>query len=152
MLLANLRATVLAIWAALGVPESRDATILADVIARTIVDDAPNAPVWGSHDEDLAVMALTVAEDSGVMIHPIPRSWEQIGGMSCGPFWEPCFMTRSHTLGFQAMFWLKLVRSGLPVCPKRPVAPDPDRCRSARDVADERVERARALLGVAIAD
>lgn len=149
-MLAALARIVLAIWTLAGVPATHDAPLLAEILARAVLGDAPNAPIYDSHLTDLAVLAVTVEEESGVMVYPIPRTWEGIAGMTCGPFGLPCFVVRSHPLAGQAELQLRLMREGLTVCPRRPIAPDPDHCVGARDVADERVDRARALLRLAL--
>jgi hypothetical protein len=145
MMLPALRALVLAIWSALGV-QSRDAEQLADVAALVVLEDADNAPVFGSHAEDLAVEAVYLAEESGAHLRPRPMSWDAIAGVSCGAWQAPCFVVRSHDLLYQGRYWLMLLRRGQIVCPASPLAPVMGGCTAARRSADRRVALARSLL------
>ena len=150
MLLEPLRTLVLAIWTAAGVPTTADAPAIASAVAQAVADDADNAPVYTSHAEDLAVMAVYVVAESNVRVHPIAYSWDAKAGVSCGAFQVPCFVVRAQSLVGQAKYVLRLMHLGALTCPEQPLAPVIGSCRAGRAQADWRVTHARELLRVAL--
>lgn len=146
MMVEALRAIVLAIWSAMGLQPTPERQELADAALLVILEDASNPPVYGSHDEDLAVEAVYLAHESGAHRRPIPSSWDALAGVSCGAWQEPCRLVHKWSALEQARYWLTLVRQAQRSCRAQPLAPVMGSCWGARRAADARVERARALL------
>lgn len=164
ILAAHLKALVFAVWAAMGPLWARapGAGPIADAVVATEVADAARPPVFGSHDEDAAVMAYWAAKESSLRLGALGD-----GGKSRGP-WQlqgPC---GTRPLRTQAACWLSMLRRGARLCPGAPgailwgVGTD-SRGRPRCDLpvpgwpgwtvdraARRRVERARALLVLAL--
>lgn len=140
----SLRVLVLAVWSAINpaAPKLVDAPEIATAIA-TVVSEDPQAPVFGSREEDAAVMAY----------YALRESWLRKGvvgdnGRSFGVWQEPASTGRADVLT-QARAWVATLREGARLCPASPAAPLSGGCVAARKVADRRVKRARALLETA---
>ena len=152
MTLELLRALVLSIWTASGIPHTSDEIPIATAIAQAVDDDADNAPVYSSHDEDAAALAVWVITESNVHTHPRAFSWDAIAGVSCGAFQTSCFVTRSQSLAGQAKYVLRLWHLGSTTCPEQPMAPAIGGCKAARKQGDFRVRWARELLRAVLVD
>lgn len=151
-MLELLRALVLALWWASGVPATPEAVRIAGALSQAVLDDAEAPPVLGSHVEDLAAMAEWTRLESGVHADPRPFSWDARAGVSCGILQERCEYVRAHGLVDQAREWLRLAHRGAVLCPESPLAPLSGGCRGARKLADGRVERERELLGALLSE
>ncbi len=137
----TLRLLVFAIWSSVHPLAARagDAFEIATAIASVVSEDA-QPPVFGSHDEDAAVMAY----------YALRESWLRKGaigdhGRSFGVWQQAPERGRADVLT-QARAWLALLHDGARTCPASPAAPLSGGCVSARGIADRRVARARALL------
>lgn len=146
-----LHALVFSVWTSLLVPHTSDADKLADAAVAAVIEDASNAPVYRSHAEDLAVLAVYLEQESRVQLHPHAWSWDAKAGVSCGAFQTPCASVAKRSLLEQARFVLGLMRRGLVVCPAQPLAPALGGCHAGRRGADMRVKRARELLAAFLA-
>lgn len=148
-MLTLLKALTISVFAAASPAFARApaAPALSEAIAVAILEDGPNAPVFGSHAEDAAVLAQVVLEESNVQLAPRPQSWDAKAGRACGPFQERCEDLPPTLLG-QARKALFLLHRGRQACPESPAAPYLGGCRRglARRLADRRVERARMAL------
>jgi hypothetical protein len=140
----SLKILVLAVWTAIhpAAPKLLDAPEIAEAIATVITED-PAPPVFGSREEDAAVMAY----------YALRESWLRKGvvgdnGRSFGVWQEPEATGRKDVLT-QARAWVAVLREGARLCPASPAAPLSGGCVAARKVADRRVTRARALLETA---
>lgn len=151
---AALEALVLSIWAAIhpGLEKSGDAREIASAIAVVILEDAPRAPVFGSHAEDLAVMAYFAKLESDIRKKPghylDPRTKKEIDPIAYGPWQE--HTDEGKTALEYARSWLALLHEGKRRCPTSPAAPICGSCLLARPVADRRVRKARVLLRAAL--
>jgi hypothetical protein len=117
-----------------------------------VVEDAGNPPVYGSHDEDLAVLAVYLEAESRVQLHPHAWSWDAKAGVSCGAWQTPCSSVARRSLVEQGRFVLSLMHRGLVVCPVQPLAPALGGCHAGRLGADARVKKARELLAAFVAE
>ncbi len=140
----SLKILVLAVWSAIhpAAPKLVDAPEIATAIA-TVVSEDPEPPVFGSREEDAAVMAY----------YALKESWLRKGvvgdnGRSFGVWQEPETTGKADVLT-QARAWVAVLREGARLCPASPAAPLSGGCVAARKVADRRVKRARALLDMA---
>ena len=140
----SLKVLVLAVWSAIhpAAPKLVDAPEIATAIA-TVVSEDPEPPVFGSREEDAAVMAY----------YALRESWLRKGvvgdnGRSFGVWQQPEKTGRADVLT-QARAWVAVLRKGAQLCPASPAAPLSGGCVVARNVADRRVKRARALLETA---
>jgi hypothetical protein len=140
----SLQILVMAVWSAIhpAAPRLADAPEIAAAIA-TVISQDPEPPVFGSREEDAAVMAY----------YALRESWLRKGvvgdnGRSFGVWQEPAVTGRADVLT-QARAWFAVLRAGARLCPASPAAPLSGGCFEARKLADRRVKRARALLDVA---
>ncbi|HEY8041753.1 MAG TPA: hypothetical protein VIF15_18240 [Polyangiaceae bacterium] len=136
-----LRALAMAVWGGVHptAPRMADAPVIANAIATVIAQDA-EPPVFGSHEEDAAVMAYYALRESWLQVRAVGD-----GGVSFG-VWQEHASTGRADVVTQAKAWLVLLRDGARVCPASPAAPLSGGCTAARKLADKRVARARALL------
>lgn len=139
-----LKTIILAIWAAIhpSAPKLADASEIADAIA-TVVSHDTDPPVFGSREEDAAVMAYYALRESWLRKRAVGD-----GGRSFG-VWQERAVTGQADVITQARAWLVQLREGARVCPASPAAPLSGGCLIARKLADRRVARARALLEAA---
>ena len=142
--MSSLKILVLAVWTAIhpAAPKLVDAPEIATAIA-TVVSQDPQPPVFGSREEDAAVMAY----------YALRESWLRKGvvgdhGKSFGVWQEPEATGKADVLT-QARAWVAVLREGARLCPESPAAPLSGGCVAARKLADRRVKRARALLDTA---
>jgi hypothetical protein len=140
----SLKILVFAVWTAIhpAAPKLVDAPEIASAIA-TVVSEDPAPPVFGSREEDAAVMAY----------YALRESWLRKGvigdnGRSFGVWQEPASTGKADVLT-QARAWVAVLREGARLCPASPAAPLSGGCVAARKLADRRVKRARALLETA---
>jgi hypothetical protein len=140
-----LKTIILAIWAAVhpAAPRLADASKIADAIT-TVVSQETELPVFGTAEDDAAVMAYYALRESWLRNGLIGD-----GGRSFGVWQEPPATGRADLLT-QARAWFRLLREGARICPDSPAAPLSGGCVAARKVADRRVRRARELLGIAM--
>jgi hypothetical protein len=145
---ALLRALVFSVWASVHHgPLPADADPIADAIVAAVMADAGNAPALGSHALDAVTMALWSEHESHLQREPRPVSWDARALVSCGPWQIRCDLARSHSVGWQARYWLAYLHHGARVCPDSPAAPlSSGSCHRGRALADWRVSRARAVL------
>ena len=136
-----LRALIVAIWAAIhpAAPKLHDASEIADAIT-TAVNEDQQPPVFGSREEDAAMMAYWALRESWLAKGAVGD-----GGRSYGVWQEPAVTGRADVLT-QARAWLVALHEGARICPASPAAPLSGGCWAARSVANRRVARARALL------
>jgi hypothetical protein len=145
----QLRAVALAVFAALSPPAAAgpDAPVIADAIAFAVAADP--SPTW-EPEMLAAVMAVSVVEESGVRLHPVPwidpKTGRPVDALAHGPFQ----IRGTHGfggVGDQAEYWLVLLRAGARACPVSPSAPLLGACDGkARRIADWRFARAKQLL------
>ena len=141
---AYLVALVLGVWTAMHAPASKDRAVIADAIATVIAEDMAHEPVFGSHDEDAAVMAGYAVPESDVRLHPghwvDPKTGKEVDPIAQGP-WQ------THRLGPEASAldyardWLAQLRDGKKWCPESPAAPLSGSCLLSRKLADRRVRQ-----------
>jgi len=132
---------VLAIWAAVhaGAPRLPDAAPIAAAIDAAVSHDA-KPPVFGSREEDAAVMAYYALRESWLSHDAVGD-----GGRSFG-VWQLRSASGRGDLPTQARAWLALLHEGARVCPESPAAPLSGGCVAARLTADRRAIKARRLL------
>jgi hypothetical protein len=135
---------VLTIWGAIhpAAPHLHDASRIADAIQAAVTADA-EAPVFGSRDEDAAVMAYYALRESWLSSSAVGD-----GGRSFG-VWQLRSASGRADLETQARAWLALLHEGARICPASPAAPLSGGCTAARSTADRRATRAHALLEAA---
>jgi hypothetical protein len=136
-----LRALIVAIWAAIhpAAPKLLDASEIADAIT-TAVNEDRQPPVFGSREEDAAIMAYWALRESWLAKGAVGDH-----GRSFGVWQEPAITGRADVLT-QARAWLVTLHEGQRICPASPAAPLSGGCNAARSLANRRVARARALL------
>jgi hypothetical protein len=140
----SLKALVLAIWAAIhpSAPKLPDAPEIASAIETVITqDNLP--PVFGSREEDAAVMAYYALRESWLRKHAVGD-----GGRSFG-VWQENERTGRADVLTQARAWLYMLHEGARICPDNPAAPLSGGCTAASRIAARRVAKARELLAVA---
>jgi hypothetical protein len=137
----SLQVIVLAIWAAVhpGAPHLHDAAPIAAAIQSAVSQDT-EPPVFGSREEDAAVMAYYAIRESWLNHDAIGD-----GGRSFG-VWQMRSASGRADLSTQARAWLSLLHEGARICPESPAAPLSGGCVAARSTADRRATRARSLL------
>jgi hypothetical protein len=137
----SLKIIVLAIWAAVhpGAPRLPDAAPIAAAIETAVSQDA-QPPVFGSREEDAAVMAYYAIRESWLTHDAIGD-----GGRSFG-VWQLRSASGRADLSTQAHAWLALLHEGARICPASPAAPLSGGCIAARSTADRRATKARSLL------
>jgi hypothetical protein len=140
----TLKLLVLTIWGAIHplAPHLHDASEIAAAIEAAVTDDA-EPPVFGSRDEDAAVMAYYALRESWLSHDAIGD-----GGRSFG-VWQLRSASGRADLGTQARAWLSLLHEGARICPASPAAPLSGGCVAARSTADRRATRAHLLLEAA---
>jgi hypothetical protein len=140
----SLKLLVFAVWSAIhpAAPKLQDAPEIAAAIERVVSED-PQPPVFGSREEDAAVMAYWALKESWLRKGVVGD-----GGRSFGVWQEPAITGKADVLT-QARAWVAVLREGARLCPVSPAAPLSGGCVAARKVADRRVKRARALLDTA---
>jgi hypothetical protein len=118
-----------------------------DVIARAIVvavqKESDEAPLTGSHAEDVALLGVFVRHESGGNIVPNPVSWDAKLQISNGPWQMPANVARLP-LATQARTWLHWAK-------KAGVAGLCGHGEAARRIAEQRTQEARAVLAAALA-
>lgn len=141
-----IQAIVIGIWTMLGV-RSTEAPKIADAIAIAVTDDRKNEPVFSSHEEDAAVLAEIVREESRVQTAPHAYSHDARDGTSCGAFQLAC-EGLPKTIAGQARKALWLLHQGRVLCPESPAAPYVGGCLKGpgRIAGDRRVMHARQAL------
>jgi hypothetical protein len=141
----SLKTLVLAIWAAVHpqAPKLADAPEIAAAIETVITQD-PAPPVYGSREEDAAVMAYYALRESWLRKRAVGD-----GGRSFGVWQENATTGRADILT-QARAWLFLLHEGERICPANPAAPLSGGCAAAALISARRVARARELLVIAM--
>lgn len=144
---ARLTATILVLWRLWypGAERMKAAPTIAAAIALVVLEDGAEAPVYGSHAEDAAVMA----------VYALRESWLRDGlagddGRSWGVWQQPAYVGKADIVT-QARAWLQTLHYAAEICPESPAAPQSGGCQQARRVADRRVRKARELLARALA-
>jgi hypothetical protein len=130
-----------------------------------VLDDADNAPVFSSHNEDLAVIIYWAYKESSFR-----RYMHGDAHRSFGPWQLRADWAAGRSVGAQAREWLRLLHLGKRICPDSPggimwgvriVKPGTFACDvpvpgwpgwTTGDAANERVSRARRLMISAIAE
>jgi len=137
----SLKTLVLAIWAAIhpAAPKLPDAPEIATAI-ETVVTQDPRPPVFGSREEDAAVMAYYAFRESSLRRNAVGD-----GGRSFG-VWQENATTGRADIMTQARAWLYMLHEGARICPDNPAAPLSGGCRAAARMAQRRVAKARELL------
>jgi len=137
----SLKIIVLAIWAAVhpAAPKLPDAAPIAAAIETAVTQDA-EPPVFGSREEDAAVMAYYALRESWLTHDAVGD-----GGLSFG-VWQLRSASGRADLTTQARAWLALLHEGARICPASPAAPLSGGCVAARTTADRRAVRAKSLL------
>lgn len=140
----SLKVIVLTIWAAIhpAAPRLPDAPQIAAAIETAVNADA-EPPVFGSREEDAAVMAYWALRESWLSHDAVGD-----GGLSFG-VWQLRSASGRADLGTQAKAWLSLLHEGARICPASPAAPLSGGCSAARTTADRRTSRAHRLLETA---
>lgn len=140
----SLKILVFAVWSAIhpSAPKLVDAPEIASAIV-TVVSEDPKPPVFGSREEDAAVMAYWALRESWLRKGVVGDQ-----GRSFGVWQEPASTGKADVLT-QARAWVAVLREGARLCPESPAAPLSGGCVAARRLADRRVKRARALLEAA---
>jgi hypothetical protein len=140
----SLKALVMALWSAVHplAPTLPDATEIADAIVVAVTED-PAPPVFGSREEDAAVMAYYALRESWLRKHAVGD-----GGRSFG-VWQENATTGRADVVTQARAWLFMLHEGARICPENPAAPLSGGCKAASRLALRRVAKARELLEVA---
>jgi hypothetical protein len=136
-----LRALIVAIWAAIhpAAPKLLDASEIADAITTAIQDDS-QPPVFGSREEDAAIMAYYALRESWLAKDAVGDRGRSFG------VWQQRAITGRADVLTQARAWLVSLHEGQRICPASPAAPLSGGCYAARSLANRRVARARALL------
>ena len=139
-----LKALVMAIWSAMHpmAPSLPDAHEIADAIVIAVSQDAA-PPVFGSREEDAAVMAYYALRESWLRKHVVGD-----GGRSFG-VWQESSRTGRADVVTQARAWLVLLHEGARICPANPAAPLSGGCQAAARLAARRVTKALELLELA---
>jgi hypothetical protein len=139
-----LKTLVLAIWAAIhpAAPKLPDAPEIAAAIETVITQDR-RPPVFGSREEDAAVMAYWALRESWLRRNAVGD-----GGRSFGVWQENASTGRADILT-QARAWLYMLHEGARICPDNPAAPLSGGCRAAARIAQRRVVKALELLATA---
>jgi hypothetical protein len=137
----TLKLLVLTIWAAVhpAAPRLPDAPQIAAAIDTAVSQDA-EPPVFGSREEDAAVMAYYAIRESWLSHDAVGD-----GGLSFG-VWQMRSASGRADLSTQARAWLALLHAGARSCPASPAAPLSGGCVAARSTADRRATKARRLL------
>lgn len=132
---------VLAIWALVHptAPRLRDAQQIATAIDTAISQDV-DPPVFGSREEDAAVMAYYAIRESWLAHDAVGD-----GGKSFG-VWQMQSAAGRADVMTQARAWLWLLHQSARVCPESPAAPLSGGCVAARSLADRRTAKAHQLL------
>jgi hypothetical protein len=140
----TIKLLVLAIWAAIhpAAPRLPAAPQIADAIQAAVSDDT-EAPVFGSREEDAAVMAYYALRESW-----LARDAVGDGGKSFG-VWQMRTASGRADLTTQAHAWLYLLHRVARICPQSPAAPLSGGCTAGRTLADRRATKARQLLETA---
>ena len=140
----TLKLLVLTIWGAIhpAAPHLHDASLIAEAIDAAVTHDA-EPPVFGSRDEDAAIMAYYALRESWLSSGAVGD-----GGRSFG-VWQMRSASGRADLGTQARAWLSLLHEGARICPASPAAPLSGGCTAARSTADRRATRAHLLLEAA---
>ena len=86
---------------------SHDEAFIAEAIATAIEKDAEHTPVTTSHAEDAALMVLYAWREGMLQIKPVPISWDAKSGRVCGVFQLDCSYANRHSVGEQAVEWLR---------------------------------------------
>ncbi len=146
-----LRVLVFAVWAAihLGVGRSGDGPAIAKAIAETV-----SSPyVYGSVEDDVAVMAYWAWHESNLnlrAVNPTGRSW--------GAWQQDASVAKDKPAIVQAQAWYKHLRYGVGKC-SNPAAIMWGSCNfrlvvtpfgTAETAANLRVQRAQSLLSIAL--
>src|SRR5580704_9332744 len=120
----SLKTLVLAIWAAIhpAAPTLPDAPEIADAIVVAVSQD-PLPPVFGSREEDAAVMAYYALRESWLRKRAVGD-----GGRSFG-VWQENATTGRADVVTQARAWLFMLHEGARICPDNPAAPLSGGCR-----------------------
>jgi hypothetical protein len=140
----SLKALVMALWSAVHplAPTLPDAPEIADAIVMAVSQDSA-PPVFGSREEDAAVMAYYALRESWLRKHAVGD-----GGRSFG-VWQENATTGRADVVTQARAWLFMLHEGARICPDNPAAPLSGGCKAASHMALRRVAKARELLEVA---
>src|SRR5579859_3882124 len=140
----SLKALVMALWSAVHplAPTLPDASEIADAIVIAVTQD-PAPPVFGSREEDAAVMAYYALRESWLRKNAVGD-----GGRSFG-VWQENATTGRADVVTQARAWLFMLHEGARICPTNPAAPLSGGCKAASRLASRRVAKARELLEVA---
>jgi hypothetical protein len=140
----SIKALVLAIWAAIhpSAPKLPDAPEIATAIEVVITEDNL-PPVFGSREDDAAVMAYYALRESSLRKHAVGD-----GGRSFG-VWQENEKTGRADVLTQARAWLYMLHEGARICPDNPAAPLSGGCTAASRIAARRVAKARELLAAA---
>jgi hypothetical protein len=140
----SLKILVFAVWSAIHpqAPKMKDAPEIAQAIV-TVVSEDPLPPVFGSREEDAAVMAYYALRESWLRKNAVGDN-----GRSFGVWQQPERVGKGDVIS-QARAWVAVLREGARLCPDSPAAPLSGGCREARKLADRRVRRARVLLDTA---
>lgn len=146
-----LRILVFAVWAAIspGVGRRGDGPAIASAIAKTV-----SSPyVYGSAEDDVAVMAYWAWHESNLNLHavnPTGRSW--------GAWQQDASVAKDQPAIVQAIAWYKHLRYGVGHC-HNPAAIMWGRCDfrlvvtpfgTAESAADLRIQKAQELLAAAM--
>jgi hypothetical protein len=155
LLLERVRALVIAVWSAMSPSpvHAGDAGAIARAIAQVVTEDGARAPVYTSHDEDAAVMALWAVRESTLNLHAVNDH-----GRSFGAWQQDARFGGKGDAYTQARAWLWLLHQGKRLCPEHPGAVAWGACHArdvltGKDVAELAAEReasARELLEAAI--
>lgn len=158
----------LALWTAIspGYAHAPDAHAIAVAATQAVLDDADGAPVYSSHDEDLAALAYTAVRESSLRANAIGDCRDKRDPATClahGAFQlhGPCGL---KSLRQQARCELALLHEGARRCPQAPMAilwgachmRDPSTGIDVATLAERRERRTRSLLleviGIGVAE
>jgi hypothetical protein len=136
-----LRTLVLAIWAAIhpAAPKLPDAPEIA-VAIETVITQDQLPPVFGSREEDAAVMAYWALRESWLRKNAVGDNGRSFG------IWQEQSAAGKGDIMTQARTWLFMLHEGAKMCPDNPAAPLSGGCRNAARLARRRVAKARELL------
>jgi len=161
---AQLVALIFRVWVAFNptLANYQGGPEIADAIATAVIEDGKNAPVYGSHDEDAALMAWWALKESWLR-----RNAQGDGGRSIGPWQLRLVLAYHKPVVDQARTWLRLLHlgKGKTMCPEAPAAVmwgagGGFGCRLAIPgrpgwdttmAAEDRIEHARKYLQMALA-
>jgi hypothetical protein len=119
-----LRAFVLLVWSIIvpGLERTGDAGAIADALVDAVLEDAPRAPVYSSHLEDLAAGAFQAFRESSLQA-TVEGDCDPVTGVckARGP-WQLHGECRWRSLPEQARCWLRLLHDGAAMCPQHPLA------------------------------